>query len=162
MHLGIPQRRALRAAVGTGILSVSATRPGPVAPAVAPNFFWTADYYTRIADAADQVVLMTYDTAIPTPSLYRRYVAYASATVTADLARSHRTRVLVGIPTYDEYGFMHRKGVETPENALLGVISGLRGRAGGTFEGVALYAEWTTDPEDWAVYERVWRGHTVP
>ena len=154
--------RALRAAVGTGILSLSATRPGPVAPAFAPNFFWTADYYARIADAADQVVLMTYDTAIPTPSLYRRYVAYASATVTADLARSHRTRVLVGIPTYDEYGFMHRKGVETPENALLGVVSGLRGRTGGTFEGVALYAEWTTDPEDWAVYERVWRGHTVP
>ena len=154
--------RALRAAVGTGILSISATRPGPVAPAFAPNFFWTADYYARIADAADQVVLMTYDTAIPTPSLYRRYVAYAAATVTANLARSHRTRVLVGIPTYDETGLMHRKGVETPENALLGVVSGLRGRTGGTFEGVALYAEWTTDPEDWAVYERVWRGHTVP
>ena len=33
---------------------------------------------------------------------------------------------------------------------------------GGTFEGVALYAEWTTDPEDWEVYERVWRGHTLP
>ncbi len=154
--------RALRTAVGTGILSLSATRPGPVAPAFAPNFFWTADYYLRIADAADQVVLMTYDTALPTPGLYRRYVAYAAATVTANLARSSRTRVLVGIPTYDETGLMHRKGVETPENALIGVVSGLRGRAGGTFEGVALYAEWTTDPEDWAVYERVWRGHTVP
>jgi len=154
--------RALRAAVGTGILSLSATRPGPVAPAFAPNFFWTADYYARIADSADQVVLMTYDTAIPTPGLYRRYVAYAAATVTANLARSHRTRVLVGIPTYDETGLMHRKEVETPENALLGVVSGLRGRTGGTFEGVALYAEWTTDPEDWAVYERLWRGHTVP
>jgi hypothetical protein len=154
--------RALRAAVGTGILSLSATRPGPMAPAFAPNFFWTADYYARIADSADQVVLMTYDTAIPTPSLYRRYVAYAARTVTANLARSHRTRVLVGIPTYDETGLMHRKGVETPENALLGVVSGLRGRTGGTFEGVALYAEWTTDPEDWATYERVWRGHTVP
>ncbi|HZM49228.1 MAG TPA: glycoside hydrolase family 18 protein, partial [Vicinamibacteria bacterium] len=147
--------RALRAAVGTGILSLSATRPGPMAPAFAPNFFWTADYYARIADSADQVVLMTYDTAIPTPSLYRRYVAYAARTVTANLARSHRTRVLVGIPTYDETGLMHRKGVETPENALLGVVSGLRGRTGGTFEGVALYAEWTTDPEDWATYERV-------
>ena len=154
--------RALRTAVGTGILSLSATRPGPLAPAFAPNFFWTADYYARIADSADQVVLMTYDTAIPTPGLYRRYVAYAAATVTANLARSHRTRVLVGIPTYDETGLMHRKGVETPENALLGVVSGLRGRTGGTFEGVALYAEWTTDPEDWATYERVWRGHTVP
>jgi hypothetical protein len=40
--------------------------------------------------------------------LYRRYVAYAAATVTANLARSHRTRVLVGIPTYDETGLMHR------------------------------------------------------
>jgi hypothetical protein len=108
------------------------------------------------------VVLMTYDTALPTPGLYRRYVAYAAAAVTANLARSSRTRVLVGIPTYDETGLMHRKGVETPENALLGVVSGLRGRAGGTFEGVALYAEWTTDPEDWEVYERVWRGHTIP
>jgi hypothetical protein len=154
--------RALRAAVGTGILSLSATRPGPMAPAFAPNFFWTADYYARIADTADQVVLMTYDTAIPTPSLYRRYVAYAAAMVTADLARSSRARVLVGIPTYKDSGLMHRKGVETPENALIGVVSGLRGRAGGTFEGVALYAEWTTDPEDWAVYERVWRGHTSP
>ena len=154
--------RALRAAVGTGILSLSATRPGPMAPAFAPNFFWTADYYARIAETADQVVLMTYDTAIPTPALYRRYVAYAAAMVTADLARSSRARVLVGIPTYKDSGLMHRKGVETPENALIGVVSGLRGRAGGTFEGVALYAEWTTDPEDWAVYERVWRGHTTP
>jgi Glycosyl hydrolases family 18 len=155
--------RALRTAVGTGILSLSATRPGPVAPAFAPNFFWTADYYARIADAADQVVLMTYDTAIPTPALYRRYVAYAAASVTANFARSSRTRVLVGIPTYDDTGLMHRKGVETPENALVGVVSGLRGRVGGgTFEGVALYAEWTTDPEDWEVYERVWRGHTLP
>jgi glycosyl hydrolase family 18 (putative chitinase) len=154
--------RALRTAVGTGILSLSATRPGPMAPAFAPNFFWTADYYARIADTADQVVLMTYDTAIPTPGLYRRYVAYAAAMVTANLARSSRARVLVGIPTYKDSGLMHRKGVETPENALIGVVSGLRGRAGGTFEGVALYAEWTTDPEDWAVYERVWRGHTTP
>jgi hypothetical protein len=154
--------RALRAAVGTGILSLSATRPGPMAPAFAPNFFWTADYYARIAETADQVVLMTYDTAIPTPGLYRRYVAYAAAMVTADLARSSRARVLVGIPTYKDSGLMHRKGVETPENALIGVVSGLRGRAGGTFEGVALYAEWTTDPEDWAVYERVWRGHATP
>jgi len=155
--------RALRTAIGGGILSLSATRPGPIAPAFAPNFFWTADYYARLADSADQLVVMAYDTALPTPALYRRYVAYSAAFVNSTLSRSSRTRVLVGIPTYKETGLMHRKGVETPENALLGVVAGLRGRAGGgTFEGVALYAEWTTDPEDWEVYERVWRGHTLP
>ena len=68
-------------------------------------------------------------------------------------------RVLMGVPTYEDYGFMHRAGVETLDNALLGVVAGLRGLgAGGTFEGVALYAEWTTDPEDWAAYERLWRN----
>jgi hypothetical protein len=65
----------------------------------------------------------------------------------------------MGIPTYEPYGFMHRRGVETPENALAGVVAGLRGLgAGGTFEGVALYAEWTTDAAEWSAYERHWRN----
>jgi hypothetical protein len=103
---------------------------------------------------------MAYDTALPTSALYQRYVSYAASSVTSALGASRsRARVLMGIPTYRETGFMHRAGVETPENALLGVVAGLRGvGGGGTFEGVALYAEWTTDEKDWAVYERVWRG----
>jgi len=157
--------RAVRTAVGPDrILSLSATRPGPISLPIARNFFWTADYYDRVAAVADQVVVMAYDTGLPTPILYRRYVSYAAGKVTSELVRSHaRARVLVGIPTYGETGLMHRAGVETLENGLLGCVAGLRGvGGGGTFEGVALYAEWTTDPEDWEVYERVWRGHTVP
>jgi hypothetical protein len=155
--------RALRNAVGGGILSLSTAKPGPFALAMAPNFFWSPGYYALIGDAVDQVVIMAYDTAIPTPDLYRRYVSYAAASVTGNFVRSERTRVLVGIPTYEDHGLMHRKGVEEPENALAGVVAGLRGRTGGgTFEGVALYAEWTTDPDEWEVYERVWRNHTVP
>jgi hypothetical protein len=65
----------------------------------------------------------------------------------------------MGVPTYEPYGFMHRAGVETPENALPGIVAGLRGLgAGGTFEGIALYAEWTTDAREWSVYERLWRN----
>jgi len=153
--------RALRPALGPGrVLSVSAIRPAPIALSVAPNFVWSPDYYGRVAPLADQIVIMAYDTALPTSSLYRRYVAWATSSVTGALAAGHsRARVLLGVPTYDDTGFMHRAGVETPENALLGVVAGLRGLgAGGTFEGVALYAEWTTDVKDWAVYERVWRG----
>jgi hypothetical protein len=56
---------------------------------------------------------------------------------------------------------MHRRDVETPENALAGVVAGLRGLgAGGTFEGVAIYAEWTTDEAEWRAYERGWRNRT--
>ena len=94
------------------------------------------------------------------PRLYRRYVSYAAEHVTPTLVRSNaRARVLIGIPSYDETGNMHRARAETLENGLLGCVAGLRGvGGGGTFEGVALYAESTTGPEEWAVYERVWRG----
>jgi hypothetical protein len=152
---------ALRTAVGPGhVLSLSATRPAPLSIPLAPHFFWSPEYYARVAGLADQLVIMAYDTALPTSALYQRYVSYAASSVTSALGASRsRARVLMGIPTYRETGFMHRAGVETPENALLGVVAGLRGvGGGGTFEGVALYAEWTTAEKDWAVYERVWRG----
>ena len=113
-----------------------------------------------MAAIADQVVVMGYDTGLPTASLYKRYTAWAAARVTSELVEHRsRARVLLGIPTYDEVSLMHRAGVETPANAISGIVSGLRGLGGGgTFEGVALYAEWTTDSADWAVYERLWRG----
>ena len=156
--------RALRTAIGPDrVLSLSAIRPGPIRLPFAPNFLWTREYYARIGEVADQIVIMAYDTALPTPSLYRRYLSYVAVTVTSRLLSNGRTRVLVGIPTYDETGLMHRREVETPENALVGLVAGLRGLgAGGTFEGVALYAEWTTDDTEWAVYDRIWRGRAGP
>jgi len=153
--------RAMRPAVGPGhVFSLAAIRPAPVGLPRAPNFAWSPDYYARVAASVDQVVIMAYDTALPTPSLYRRYVQWAASSVAGTLdASSSQARVLMGVPTYEPYGFMHRAGIETPENALLGVVAGLRGLgAGGTFEGVALYAEWTTDETEWAVYERIWRN----
>jgi hypothetical protein len=153
--------RALRSALGpTGILSLSAIRPGPVALPGAPNFFWTPEYYTRVADLSDQIVVMAYDTALPTPALYRRYMAYASESVTSSLLASQsHAHVLLGVPTYEKKSLMHRAGVETLDNAIPGIVAGLRGvKAGGTFEGVALYAGWTTGPGEWDTYERLWRG----
>ena len=153
--------RALRTAVGPGrILSVSAMPPAPLSLPLAPNFAWSLEYHRRVAALVDQVVIMAYNTALPTSGLYRRYVTWATSSVTRDLAAARTSaRVLLGVPTYDDASFVHRLSVETPENAFLGVVAGLRGLgAGGTFEGVALYAEWTTDEREWATYERAWRG----
>ena len=44
------------------------------------------------------------------------------------------------------------------DEARVDGVVGLRKRTRRTFEGVALYAEWTTEDEDWAAYERVWRN----
>jgi hypothetical protein len=156
--------RALRPTLGKhGLLSVSAIRPAPASLPFAPNFLWSTSYFGRVASHADQVVVMAYDTGLPTASLYRRYLSYASAAAVRATRRSSRSRVLIGVPTYDARGIMHRKGVETLRNALLGVISGMRELdVGGTFEGVALYASWTTDSGEWDTYNRLWRGLSLP
>jgi glycosyl hydrolase family 18 (putative chitinase) len=153
--------QALRTALGPErLLSISAIRPGPFRIPLVPNYFWTHDYYVRVGRSADQLVVMAYDTGLPTAPLYQRYLTYVARSITSSLmASGSSARVLVGVPTYDDTGFMHRAGVETPENAILGVVAGLRGLgANGTFEGLALYAEWTTDEAEWATYERLWRG----
>ncbi len=153
--------RALRAAIGeNSLLSVSTTRPGPFGLPFAPNFLWTPSYYARVGSVADQLVVMAYDTALPTAMLYRRYLSYAAETTTTALPADRTgARVLMGVPTYEPRGIMHRRDVETIENALLGIVSGLRGvGGGGTFEGVALYAEWTTTDEEWSTYDGLWRG----
>jgi hypothetical protein len=131
---------------------------------MARNFLWTPHYYQRVGAVADQLVVMAYDTAIPTANLYRRYLGWTAATAAAALLDSgSQARVLVGVPTYDETGLMHRGHVETPDHAIPGIVAGLRGLGpGGTFEGVALYAEWTTDEAEWTVYERLWRGREAP
>ena len=68
-------------------------------------------------------------------------------------------RVLMGVPTYDTFGFMHRAASRRPRTRWSASWPACAASArGGTFEGVALYAEWTTDEADWAVYERFWRN----
>lgn len=159
--------RALRTAIGSEhVLSVSATRPAPVSLPGAPNFAWTTDYYARVGAVADQLVVMTYDTALPRPGLYRRYVSYATRAAARSLARRGHATVLMGLPTYDATGLMHRAEVESLENALYGVIAGLRSlqdqdEDASALEGVALYAAWTTGPEEWERYEQLWR-RSVP
>ena len=141
--------RALRTAVGPDrMLSISAIRPGPAAPALRAQLPLDA----RLLRARGRAGRPDRGHGLRHRACPRRRSTGATSptsrsTVTSRLAASHaRARVLVGMPTYDETGLMHRAGVETPENALLGVVAGLRGLgAGGTFEGVALYAEWTTD-----------------
>ncbi len=57
-----------------------------------PNFAWRPDYYARVAATVDQIVIMAYDTALPTPAFYRRYVRWAARSVAGALAAPAPTR----------------------------------------------------------------------
>ena len=80
----------------------------PVRPAHRPEF--RVDAATTTAGwplVADQIVVMAYDTALPTPAPLSALPGLRRASVTAHPGPLP-ARVLVGVPTYDETGLMHR------------------------------------------------------
>ncbi len=154
--------RALRTAVGHDrILSLSAIRPAPYRAARGAQLRVEHRLLPASGPGGRSDRGHGLRHRAPHPGLYRRYVAYAAEAGTAAILQAgSRARLLLGVPTYDETGLMHRcTAWRRPENAILGIVAGLRGLGGGgTFEGVALYAEWTTDADEWSVYEKLWRG----
>jgi hypothetical protein len=128
---------------------------GRVAPRAHYPARVTPAWLRQLADRVDQVAVMTYDTAVlPADWLVGLYFAHQAERV-VELA-GDRAIVFIGVPTYDE-------GVRFPwaEN-LRSAIRGAR-RGFGALDrppakpaGLAVFAEWTTDDQEWAHYRQAW------
>jgi len=118
--------------------------------------FWTAGYLAEVAMRVDQVAVMSYDTGMPFRSWYGGYVERETALALRAVPR--RTTLLMGLPAYDDHTFSHHVGAETVAAAIHGirvaVTAAGRGR-GGRF-GVALFADYSATPQDWASYRQDW------
>lgn len=142
-----------RRAAGTHPVSVAAPILGP------PDFrrcLWTPDYMRQVAWRCNQLAIMTYDTCMPTQPLYQRMLAW-QVTATCDAVAPTGCRLLFGIPTYKEHTRAHDPLVEQPLPAARGVACGLL-NAGDrrAYQGIAVYAEWTTDPREWRSLGALW------
>jgi hypothetical protein len=119
---------------------------------------WTSYYYAAVATHVDQLVVMDYNTAIPSGPAYQVFVQQQTKHI-LEAVRSARypPQVLIGLPTYHENGFWFHDAAENLENGLAGVTAGLNAsRDDAPFAGVAIYRYGTTDANDWATYERLW------
>jgi hypothetical protein len=114
-----------------------------------------------VAARVDQIAFMTYDTFMPFPKLHRAYIrGQTRALVRAVRMGNPRAEVLLGVPSYDDHNISHVRHVETVDNTLRGIRAGLGDLEEGTapFAGVAIYASWTTDAEEWRSYRALWLG----
>lgn len=148
--------RSTRAALGDRRLGCDAPnlRPGPFTG----GYGWTPSYLRQVAECCDQIAVMSYDTAMPTPRLYSRYVAWEASRACEALAGTH-CRLILGVPTYPDRTWTHMPSAENMESALLGIRVGVE-RAGNRscFQGIGIYAEWTTTVAQWGEIERGWRA----
>ncbi|OGP81578.1 MAG: hypothetical protein A2Y95_11740 [Deltaproteobacteria bacterium RBG_13_65_10] len=145
------------------VLSVAAPRVFSRVPPFRPfrNHFWDLAYTARVAARVDQLAFMTYDTFMPFPKIHRAFLRYETkAIVRAVRMGNPHAEVLLGVPTYDDHNISHVRNVETISNTLRGIRAGLNDlRNDATpFSGVAIYASWTTDADEWSIYRALWLG----
>jgi hypothetical protein len=150
--------RETRAALPAGKLLSVAT---PIwVPAPFRRWGWSERDFARLATTCDQMAVMGYDSGLYLPRAYVWLVHQQAVHVTRAVARSNpRCRVLLGLPTYARGGLSHHAWAENLRLALKGAREGMadpRARPS-VFAGVAPFADYTTQPEEWETYRVLWR-----
>jgi hypothetical protein len=117
--------------------------------------FWTPAYLTAVSRHVDQVDLMAYDTTMPFASWYGGYVERQTELALAAVPAT--TRLLIGIPCYHYSNLAHDASAETVAAAVRGVQVALTAKgARHRGFGVALFADYSSTPQDWDSYVSDW------
>ncbi|PZM85501.1 MAG: hypothetical protein DKT66_04790 [Candidatus Melainabacteria bacterium] len=122
---------------------------------------WSDDYFQEVAKRCDQIAVMSYDSYLYIPRVYVWLVAQQAIHITADCAKANPAcKVILGLPTYDNQTLSHHPYSESLKNALRGVQIGLADKNAkpDAFEGIAMFADYTTDDREWGQYEEYWLG----
>lgn len=131
----------------------------PKSPGYAPNTEWSKRFKQRVALLTDQLVLYPFESGLSERLDYIDWVAYqvsSYAEAVGDLDAA--ARLMIGVPTYDSAPPAHNAAVENIPATLDGINKGLEqaGSASAAVEGIALFAEWTTDDIEWRLFEQLW------
>ncbi|HKT38886.1 MAG TPA: glycosyl hydrolase family 18 protein, partial [Ktedonobacterales bacterium] len=158
-----------RAALPSGaMLSISAQKWAPNAHIAdwahdvgKAGAWWTSYYFSRVAEYVDQLVVMAYNTAMPTASLYSLAVKQETANILDAVRTAHHVpQVLMGVPSYSGSDFWYHDSAENMSSGLEGVTAGLNSnRETAPFVGVAIYRLATTSQAEWKDYEHLWLGN---
>ncbi|MEE1822454.1 glycosyl hydrolase family 18 protein [Streptomyces sp. BE20] len=117
--------------------------------------WWDQAYFAETARRVDQVAVMTYDSSMPTESLYGGYNAYQ--TELALEATPEDVDLLMGLPFYWEDKWGHWGRAETVTAGIRGIRLGL-----GRYDldrqnfGVGLYVDFAATEQNWTDYRRHW------
>ncbi len=120
---------------------------------------WSEPYFQQVAATSDQIVVMGYDSALYFPRHYVWLMRQQAIRVTRAAARGNpKCRVLLGVPTYEDGGPSHHIHAENIRMALKGVREGLTDSQAvpAAFAGVAIFADYSTDQDEWKTYQQLW------
>ncbi|MCB9764124.1 MAG: hypothetical protein H6739_30415 [Alphaproteobacteria bacterium] len=150
----------VKAAIGPDkVLSVAAyPPPTPLHPF--PDVHWELPFLAEVCRVADDLAVMGYDTGITLRWRYRGLMEDWTRALAETLPPPEAGGCTwrMGLPAYEDDEPWHHPDVETVDEAIRGVRAGLGPEPPSNFLGVAVYASWTTDADEWAAYEQLWRA----
>ncbi|HPU94891.1 MAG TPA: hypothetical protein PK398_01820 [Candidatus Gracilibacteria bacterium] len=123
--------------------------------------------YRNVSKYADQVVTMVYDTGIERGWMYRWLVKEQVIWLTdlmdeveCDKCVGMKPELYIGIPSYEDVKKGFNPEIENVGNALIGVLNGLNDvrAVHENLTGIAVYAHWTTDDNEWDIYDALWKN----
>ncbi len=151
-----------RTAIGPGkILSIATHKIWPLFPDTmaqkAGPQLWSAHYYHELSKHVDQIAVMTYDSSLTSPILYRLWSRFQVIQISKAVAGTG-TELLFGVPTSEEESITHHAFAENMTSGLSGIVDGLNDdeTPSDAVTGVAIYPYWDTDLAEWAIYETLW------
>lgn len=124
---------------------------------IAPGTMWSTSFKKKVMAAADEVILLLYQSYRLEPLDYVHWVAYHVETYVNEM--EDETDILASIPDYSGESSAHNPLVETMARALDGVSKGLRRldedkRA--LLTGIAIYSDEQLSQSDWNVFRESW------
>lgn len=120
---------------------------------------WSDEYFKQVARHCDQIAVMCYDSYAYLPRTYAWIVSHQAIHVTNDCFSSNpNCKVILGLPTYEDITLAHHGFSESLGNALRGACHGLSDKRAkpDACDGIALFADYTTDATEWHEYEKFW------
>jgi hypothetical protein len=136
--------------------TISVAAPGWY-PAPLSAIGWSPTYLGEIAKRSGQIVVMAYDSGIYFPRAYTWWVSQQVEVATESVEHANaKCSVLIGLPTYGKGTISHNPRAENLRLGLLGVRHGLAKAKRGAWQGVAIFADYTTTASDWLTFDSLW------
>jgi hypothetical protein len=160
--------RGVRQAIGSQARLAVAVPPDwtpedvdiPTPDIIEPGTVWDEQYKQRVAlIQVNQLVVHAYNSYLTSTEDYTAWMSYqVEAYAQAIASLRSNTRVMIGVPAYENALPAHDVRVENMLSALDGIALGLQraGEAGDIVRGLAIYAAWDIDDVEWRHFRANW------
>lgn len=120
------------------------------------GFGWSEGYLRKVAELSDQIAMMVYDTGMVLPRLYASHVR-RQVDVIGRATQGTNCGVLFGLPSYGPGFRSHNPRAENLRIGIRALRSALEDNVPANFQGISIFADYTTDAAQWAEYRNNWK-----